>query len=124
MAPRSSRRGFTLIEVIGALLIFSAGVIMLLQITTSLSERLEYAALNSLITAEGQERLDSLGAFTYASLSIGTDVDTLSVRGVSYLRTQDVSQFTPLVRKVDVTLAPLAGTGPTFDAGTFVSDAW
>ena len=54
-----------MIEVIGALLVFSVGVIMLLQITTSLSRQLEYAALNSLITAEGQERLDSMNALAF-----------------------------------------------------------
>ena len=80
--------------------------------------------MNSLITAEGQERLDSLNAFGYASLTMGSDVATLIVRGISYRRTQTVTQFTTLVRKVDVMIEPLAGSGPVFEASTYVSNAW
>ena len=123
--PRPQGAGFTLIEVIGALLVFSIGVIMLLQITTSLSARLEYAAISSLITAEGQERLDSLDALAYTSLAVGTDVDTMSIRGISYRLTQSISQFTALVRQADVVLEPLgSATGPTFEASIFSSGAW
>ena len=86
------RAGFTLIEVIGALLIFSVGVIMLLQLTTSLSRQLEYAAINSLITVEGQERLDSLGALAYSSLTVATNEATLTIRGVAYSRTESITQ--------------------------------
>jgi prepilin-type N-terminal cleavage/methylation domain-containing protein len=122
---RAPRAGFTLIEVIGALLVFSIGVVMLLQITTSLSARLEWAALSSLITAEGRERLDSLDALAYTSLPVGTDVDTLTFRGVTYRRTQQITQFTALVRRAQVTIQPLGtANGPTFDASVFSSGTW
>jgi Tfp pilus assembly protein PilV len=117
--------GFTLIEVIGALLVFSAGLIMLLSITRGLSQRLEWAALNSLITAEGQERLDSLDAVAYPALAVGSDVDTLTLRGVSYRRTQTITQFTALVRRAVVTIEPLgSAAGPTFEASLFSSGEW
>jgi prepilin-type N-terminal cleavage/methylation domain-containing protein len=117
--------GFTLIEVMAALLVFSAGLIMLLSITRSLSRRLEWAALESLITAEGQERLDSLDAVAYPSLAVGSDVDTLTLRGVPYRRTQTITQFTSLVRRAVVTIEPLgSAAGPTFEATTFSSGAW
>jgi Tfp pilus assembly protein PilV len=123
--PRPRIGGFTLIEVMGALLVFSAGLIMLLSITRSLSQRLEWAALNSLITAEGQERLDSLDAVTYPSLAVGSDVDTLTLRGVSYRRTQTITQFTALVRRAVVTIEPLgAAAGPTFEATIFSAGEW
>ena len=121
---RRPRGGFTLIEVIGALVVFSVGVIMLLQITGSLSSRLEWAALNSLITAEGQERLDSLDSVLYGALTVGTDVDTLTFRGIQYRRTQTVTQFTTLVREAEVVLEPLSGDGPTFHASIFASGSW
>ena len=123
--PRPAGAGFTLIEVIGALLVFSVGLIMLLSITRSLSQRLEFAALNSLITAEGQERIDSLGALAYASLGVGTHTDTLSFRGVAYRRQQVISQFTPLVRQAAVTISPIDSvSAPSFDATVYVSDPW
>lgn len=116
--------GFTLIEVIAALLVFSAGVIMLLQLTGGLSRRLEHSAIESLISIEGQERLDSIAALPYAALPVTTDQDTLQVRGIAYTRTVTITQFSPLVRQLDVALAPTAGDGPSFDATTFVADTW
>ena len=125
------RAGFTLIEVIGALLIFSVGVIMLLQLTTSLSRQLEYAAINSLITVEGQERLDSLGALAYSSLTVATNEATLTIRGVAYSRTESITQCpcasgsgSPLMRMIDVSLSPVNGSGPSFSASTYMTDSW
>lgn len=129
--PRATGGGFTLIEVIGALLVFSVGVIMLLQITTSLSRQLEYAALNSLITAEGQERLDSMNALAFSFLATGTVQDTMTIRGVQYGRTQTVTPCpctggspSVLTKKVYVSLVPLTGTGPSFTATGYVADLW
>jgi prepilin-type N-terminal cleavage/methylation domain-containing protein len=123
--PPRRDAGFTLIEVIGALVVFSVGLIMLLSITRGLSQRLEFAALNSLITAEGQERVDSLGTLAYASLALGTDTDTVSFRGVAYRRLQVVTQYTPLVRQAAVTIEPIDSvSAPTFAATVFVSDPW
>ena len=126
MQRRRWSGGFTLIEVIGALLVFSLGLIMLLSITRSLSQRLEWAALSSLITAEGQERVDSLSAVAYGSLAVGTDTDTMTFRGVSYSRVQTVTQYTPLVRQAAVTIEPLSDSvsAPSFSATVFVSDPW
>src|SRR5688572_16634773 len=125
MRRRRTDGGFTLIEVVGALVVFSMGVIMLLSITRALSQRLEWSALNSLITAEGQERVDSLDAIGYSSLAVGSDVDTLSIRGVSYRQTQTITQYTALVRKAVVTLEPLgSGDGPSFSATLYASDVW
>ena len=121
---RRSRGGFTLIEVIGALLVFSVGVIMLLGITSSLAARLEWSALDSLVAAEGQERLDSLDAVAYGSLTVGSDVDTLTLRGIAYRRTQTVTQFTALVRRADLVIEPIGGEGPTFEASVFSSGSW
>lgn len=88
----AKRDGFTLIEVIAALLIFSAGILMMLGVTRGLSRSMEHSALNSLLTAEGQERMDSLAALTYATLTVGTRQDTLVFRGISFRRTQIVTQ--------------------------------
>jgi Tfp pilus assembly protein PilV len=121
---RSGRAGFTQIEVTAALLVFSAGVIMMLGVTRGLSRSLEHAAISSLITAEGQERLDSLTAVSYAGLALGTDTDTMRFRGVVYRRWLSVTQYSPLVKKVDLALEPVSGTGPAYDASTYRSEPW
>lgn len=118
------RAGFTLIEVIGSILIFSVGVVMVLQITSALSRRTEYAAQNSIISVMGQQRLDSLAVVAYTSVGVGTTTDSVTVRGVRYQRRLVVSQFSPLVRKADFSLIPTSGSWPTFDASTFVRDSW
>jgi Tfp pilus assembly protein PilV len=125
------RSGFTLIEVIGALLIFSTGVLMMLGLTRSLSQSMEHSALNSLITAEGQERLDSLSALTYATLTTATLSDTIVVRGVRFRRAQTVSQCpctggsgSPLVKRLRVVITPVLGSGPTFAGSSYISDIW
>ena len=48
--------GFTLIEVVGALLIFSGGVIMVLKVTSALSYRMEYLAVKSVINVQASSR--------------------------------------------------------------------
>ena len=118
------REGFTLIEVIGAVLIFSIGALMVLQITSSLSARTEYAAVGSTINVLGQQRLDSLSVLTFASVSAGSVTDTLTVRGIPYRRQLVVTQTSPLLKRLDLTLSPLTPGWPTFDASTYLRDSW
>lgn len=116
--------GFTLIEVIGAVLIFSVGVIMVLQITRALSVRTEYSAISSTLNVLGQQRLDSISVLTYASVSVTTTTDTVTVRGVQFRRQVAVTQLSPLVKQVNLTISALTGSYPSFDATTYVKDAW
>lgn len=118
------RAGFTLIEVIGAILIFSVGVIMVLKITSALSRQTEYAAVNSVINVMGQQRIDSASVVAYPSLAVATTTDTVTVRGISYRRQMVITQLSPLVKKLVFTLSPLAGSWPTYDASTYVRDTW
>ena len=73
---RASAGGFTLIEVIGALVIFSAGVLMVMSLTGTLSLRMERAAIRSELAVRGQERLDSLEILDYSALTVGTTFAT------------------------------------------------
>jgi Tfp pilus assembly protein PilV len=118
------RAGFTLIEVIGALLIFSVGVIMVLSITSALSRRTEYAAVSSVINVMGQQRIDSLSVATYASVGIATTTDTITLRGIRYQRKLIVTQYSPLVKKAEFSLIPVSGAWPEYDAATYLRDAW
>ncbi len=60
-APGLSAAGFTLIEVIGALVIFSLGVLGVMQLGVTLSVRMEEAALRSELAVVGQERFGQPG---------------------------------------------------------------
>ena len=124
MHGRPSRAGFTLIEVIGAIVIFSVGVIMVLQVTSGLSRRTEYAAVNSVINVMGQQRIDSVSVLAYDLVPVASTTDTVTVRGIPYRRYLTVTQFSPLVKKVDFELSPVAAGWPTYDASTFLGGSW
>ena len=122
--PLRRRGGFTLIEVIAALVIFAGGVLMIARLSGSLSVQLRDAGLRSEVALETQFRLDSLGMVSYESLSVGSSVDTLTIQGLIYLSTVTVSQATPRILAVEVVTSPQAGIGVTFAATTYVYESW
>ncbi len=121
---RASAGGFTLIEVIGALVIFSAGVLIVMNLTGTLSLRMERAAIRSELTVRGQERLDSLEILDYSALTVGTTFAITEVRGSTFYWLVTVSDSTALARHAKVWLLPASGSGPSFTGSTFVTRSW
>lgn len=119
-----SAGGFTLIEVIGALVIFSVGVLMVFQVSGALGTQMRFAGASSQITSLAAARLDSLEALPLASLAPGTTVDTLVVEGIEYECTVAVASMTAVLSKIDVTLAPIAGSGPSHSVTSYASEPW
>ena len=116
-------RGFTLIEVIGAILVFAVGVLMAARLSGVLSTQIETSALRSEVVVVGQEVLDSLSVRDYAEVAVGTTVDTLTLRGKAFERTVAVSQVEPRLREVEVTVFPLVA-GPAFSATSYLAEPW
>jgi hypothetical protein len=105
--------------------IFSVGVIMVLQLTTALSAQMEYAAKTSSLVARVQERLDSLEALPFASLSQNSRQETMTIRGVPYVMTTALTKVTAILYRLDVTLAPVtAGAGPTYSTTSYSAAPW
>ena len=123
-APSSPADGFTLIEVIGALVIFSMGVLAVVRLAGTLSVQMERAALRSELAVVGQERLDSLELVDYASLPVGTTTYSSSIRGETYSWSVTVSDSTALIRHVELTGTPVSGSGPSFSGAAFVDRPW
>ncbi|MCH7563915.1 MAG: prepilin-type N-terminal cleavage/methylation domain-containing protein [Gemmatimonadetes bacterium] len=123
---RRSRRkgGFTLIEVMAALVVFSLGVLSVVQITGVLSTLLERAGLRSEIVVVGQARLDSLELIPYTSLTLGSTVDTLQLRGKDFVCTTTITQPSVLLRQIDFSVVPGTPPGPSFLGSTYVQLAW
>lgn len=122
--PASDTWGFTLIEVIAALLIFASGVLLLLEVSDNISQQMEYAAISSEMVSEAEQHLDSLSATAYVDLALGETTDTLSVRGVVYDRTVIVTQYSPLLRQIDLTMVPRTADAPSHSAHLWVADRW
>ena len=121
---RVSAGGFTLIEVIGALVIFSVGVLMVVNLTGTLSIRMESAAIRSELSVMGQERLDSLEVMDYDALAVSTVFSMTQVRGSTYYWLITVTDSTALARHAKVWLLPASGSGPSFTGSTFVNRSW
>jgi prepilin-type N-terminal cleavage/methylation domain-containing protein len=118
---RPRRGGFTLIEVIGALVIFSAGVLMVLRITASLSRQMDRAAITSELVVRTQEWLDSLEATPFDSLSSVVRADTLSIRGERYVRSAEVTAVTSFLYRIEVGVGPESGSQPAYSATSYAS---
>ena len=120
----SSAGGFTLIEVIGALVVFSLGVLMVINMSGTLSLRMDRSALRSELALVGQERLDSLELVDFESLTVGTTTSSSSIRGQAYTWSVTVSDSSAVLLHVDVSGTPQSGSGPRFSGAAFIARAW
>jgi len=116
--------GFTLIEVIGALVIFSVGVLMVIQVSGALGTQIRYAGVRSELSAMASERLDSLESLPIASLTPGTTVDTVTVSGIDYVCTVVITSTTPVLSRLDVSLASVDGGGPSHYVTSYATEPW
>ncbi|MDZ7778570.1 MAG: prepilin-type N-terminal cleavage/methylation domain-containing protein [Gemmatimonadota bacterium] len=119
-----AREGFTLIEVIGAFVIFSVGVLMVVRLSTATGTQMRYAGIRSELAVRAAERLDSLDAQPSASLTMGADADTLTIMGLAYERSVTLTRVTPLLARVEIEITPVGGDGPTFRTTSYVAEAW
>jgi hypothetical protein len=110
--------------VIGALVIFSMGVLMVVGLAGTLSVQMERAALRSELAVVGQERLDSLELVDYAALTVGTTTYSSAIRGETYDWSVTVSDSTALLLHVELTGTPVSGSGPSFSGAAFVDRPW
>jgi Tfp pilus assembly protein PilV len=124
--PRShgTSGGFTLIEVIGAMVVFSLGVLMVMNLTGALAVQMNTSALRSLVAVTAQSRLDSLQVLDYDSLSEGTESSTMTLMGQGYTVSHTILQATTMVKEVEVTVEPTDGTGPHITASGYVLRPW
>lgn len=125
MTRAPGRDGFTLIEVLGALVIFVVGVLMTLNMTDAASTQLERAALRSELAAMARTRMDSLETVGFSSLAPGTQTRAITVRGQGYREMLEVAPFSPLVVELKVSFEPDgAGSGPVHTIHSYVAGPW
>lgn len=118
------RRGFTLIEVLGALVIFSVGVLMVMQVGGALSTQMRTAGARSEIVVLANASLDSIEATPLDSLTMGTALDTVVAQGWTFQRTVTVTSLTAILARVDVTINPAGGSGPSHAVTSYTSAVW
>jgi prepilin-type N-terminal cleavage/methylation domain-containing protein len=119
-----ARAGFTLIEVMGALLILSVAMASALRLATSSTSRLNYVDHRAVAVRVAVERGDSLGALPYASLSPRTWADTVTEASEKWLVRCVVSQWSARVRKVEVRADLVGDTVSSGPLVSFLADTW
>lgn len=122
--PVAPNRGFTLIEVVAALVIFAVGVLMVIRLSSALGTQMTYSGARSTLAVLANESLDSLQATPFDSLDVGTLLDTIVVQGRPYGRLLTVTAVTPMLTRIDVALTPLEGAGPAHALTSYSSAAW
>ncbi len=118
------RDGFTLIEVVGALVIFSVGVLMVMRAGSSLTTQMRYSGARSEIVVLANAQLDSIEATPFDSIAAGSSTDTLTVQGWEYRRMVTVTRLTPILGRVEVTLEPVDNVGPSHALTSYTSGVW
>lgn len=105
-------------------MIFSVGVLMVIQVSGALGTRMRYAGLTSELAVVASQRLDSLEAAPFASVAPGTATQTLTVQGITYDCTVTVAAVTPLLKRLDVSLVPPGGDGPSHSVTSYTAEIW
>lgn len=105
-------------------MIFSLGVLMVIQVSSAMGRQMAYSATRSTLVVLANEGLDSLQALPFDSLDAGTETDTVIVRGTTYERALTVTVITPMLSRIDVSLAPAAGGGPSHALTSYAAANW
>lgn len=105
----SARRGFTLIEVMAALIIFGSIVTLLLRGTSALSQATVISERHARAGHMARTCADTLSGRGYMALSPGTSMDTIVMDSDALLLTSTVSDEGPRLRVVTVSLRALEG---------------
>ena len=127
MSPWSATRrktGFTLIEVVGALVIFSVGVLMVMDVSGALGTQMRYAGARSELVVRANELLDSIESTPVASLVAGTWQDTATIQGLRYEATLTITSITAVLVRIEISAMPLDSVGPSYAVTSYTSAVW
>ncbi|MGH7544934.1 MAG: type IV pilus modification PilV family protein [Gemmatimonadota bacterium] len=120
----TARGGFTLVETLVAMIVFSVGVLSLAQITGRLAVEMRRAGAQTAVVATAQTGMETREVQDFASVAVGTTVDTITIRGRAFVRTVTVTSPALRVKRVDVSVAPAVPPGPTHTLTSYVHKQW
>ena len=95
---------------------------MVIDTSGVLGRQMAQAGARSEISVLAAERLDSLE--TLSSPTPGSFADTVLVGGGEFVRSWTVTEFTPVLFRLDVSVAPVSGSGPSHAITSYLSLFW
>lgn len=120
----TDRSGFTLVEVMAALIILVVGVLAIARVTGGLALELRRAGALTSVIAATQTALEAAEAKSYSALLVGSQIDTVRIEGRPYVRTVVVSPTGARAKRIEVTVAPAVPPGPRHALVSYVHKRW
>jgi prepilin-type N-terminal cleavage/methylation domain-containing protein len=118
------RSGFTLVEVMAAMILLSFGVLSLVRVTGALALEMRRAGSQTAVVATAQTGLEDVEVQAFEAVTVGTTVDTVRVQGRDFVRTVTVSAAGARVKRVEVAVVPAVPPGPALTLTTYVHKRW
>lgn len=100
----ASTRGFTLVEVMVALVILATGALAVTQLSLSVAVLMQQSTAKTELIAHAENKLEEVQARDFDELVAGTETDTVSVRGRPYLRRITITAPNSRMREIRVAL--------------------
>jgi len=117
----ASTGGFTLVEVMVALVILALGALATTQVSLAVAVLMQQSTAKTELIALAENRLESVQARDYAALAPGVEVDTVLVRGTPYVRRITITAANARTRQIQVDLRSSAEDALSYSALTYVS---
>ena len=102
---RASTGGFTLVEVMVALVILAVGALTLTQLSLSVAVLMQQSTAKTELIALAENRLESVASRDYEDLAPVLEQDTVSVRGRMYLRRVTITAPNTRTRRIEIDMS-------------------
>lgn len=99
-----SNGGFTLVEVMVALVILATGALAVTQLSLSVAILMQRSTAKTELITHAENRLEAVQSLDYDSIRAGVTEDTVSVRGKPYVRRITITEPNSRMREIRVDL--------------------
>ena len=100
----ASDGGFTLVEVMVALVLLAMGALAITQLSLSVALLMERSTAKTELIMLAENRLEEVQSRDYDEIAVGVSVDTVRVRGQPFVRRMTITEPNPRMREIRVEL--------------------
>ena len=106
----ASNGGFTLVEVMVALVLLAMGALAVTQLSLSVAMLMERSTAKTELITLAENRLEEVQSLDYDEIAVGVREDTVRVRGQPYVRRITITEPNPRMREIRVELRSVIGS--------------